>query len=223
MQTLAAKTLPTIPYWQGNMIAVGRSNVKGIDSTLDATYYLRFWLVSKSRPTEREGRSIGASLPPPESPVTGTSLRTYLITRLALVVPMVFILLTLVFLLMRVAPGNPIQASLGGTRPARLRARRSNTGSASTSRSITQYGEYLWDILRGDFGTTTTDNRPLSQIIEQNGAATLELTFFAMLDSDRRRRARSASSPGATETPGSTSAGGCSASSCTRRPSSSSA
>ena len=47
MQTLAAKTLPTIPYWQGNMIAVGRSNVKGIDSTLDATYYMRFWLVSK--------------------------------------------------------------------------------------------------------------------------------------------------------------------------------
>jgi peptide/nickel transport system substrate-binding protein len=48
MQTVAAKTLPTIPYWQGNMIAVGRSNVKGIPSTLDATYYMRFWLVSKS-------------------------------------------------------------------------------------------------------------------------------------------------------------------------------
>jgi len=48
MQTLAAKTLPTIPYWQGNMIAVGRSDVKGIDSTLDATYYMRFWLISKS-------------------------------------------------------------------------------------------------------------------------------------------------------------------------------
>jgi peptide/nickel transport system substrate-binding protein len=47
MQTLAAKTLPTIPYWQGDMIAVGRSNVKGIPSTLDATYYMRFWLISK--------------------------------------------------------------------------------------------------------------------------------------------------------------------------------
>lgn len=48
MQTLAAQTLPTIPYWQGNMIAVGRSNVHGIPSTLDATYYMRFWLISKS-------------------------------------------------------------------------------------------------------------------------------------------------------------------------------
>ena len=36
----------------------------------------------------------------------GTSLRTYLLTRLALVVPMVLILLTMVFLLMRVAPGT---------------------------------------------------------------------------------------------------------------------
>jgi hypothetical protein len=48
MQLLAAKTLPTIPYWQGDMIAVGRSNVSGIPSTLDATYYMRFWLLTKS-------------------------------------------------------------------------------------------------------------------------------------------------------------------------------
>jgi len=37
----------------------------------------------------------------------GTSLRQYALTRLALVVPMVLILLTLVFLLMRVAPAIP--------------------------------------------------------------------------------------------------------------------
>ena len=47
----------------------------------------------------------------------GTSLRTYLLTRLALAIPTVLILLTLVFLLMRVAPGDPIQAALGGTSP----------------------------------------------------------------------------------------------------------
>lgn len=47
MQMLGAKDLPTIPYWQGNMIAVSRKNVQGIDSTLDAAYYMRFWLISK--------------------------------------------------------------------------------------------------------------------------------------------------------------------------------
>ena len=44
----------------------------------------------------------------------GNSLRTYLLTRIALALPTVLILLTVVFLLMRVAPGDPIQAALGG-------------------------------------------------------------------------------------------------------------
>jgi peptide/nickel transport system substrate-binding protein len=47
MQLLGAKDLPTIPYWQGNMIAVSQKNVQGIDSTLDAAFYMRFWLISK--------------------------------------------------------------------------------------------------------------------------------------------------------------------------------
>ncbi|HLX32006.1 MAG TPA: ABC transporter permease [Gaiellaceae bacterium] len=112
--------------------------------------------------------------------MTGTSLRTYLITRLALVLPMVFILLTLVFLLLRVAPGNPIEAALGGHVPAAY-VHQIERRLGFDKPLITQYGDYLWNILRGHLGTTITDNRPLSQIIEQNGAATLELTFFAML------------------------------------------
>ena len=48
MQLLAAKQLPTIPYWQGKMIAVSRSNIQGINSTLDAAFYMRFWKLSKS-------------------------------------------------------------------------------------------------------------------------------------------------------------------------------
>jgi len=48
MQMLAAKDLPTIPYWQGKMIAVSKSNVQGINGTLDAAFYMRFWELSKS-------------------------------------------------------------------------------------------------------------------------------------------------------------------------------
>jgi hypothetical protein len=29
------------------MIAVSRKNVQGIGNTLDATFYMRFWLISK--------------------------------------------------------------------------------------------------------------------------------------------------------------------------------
>lgn len=110
----------------------------------------------------------------------GTSLRQYLLTRILLVIPMVFILLTLVFLLMRVAPGDPISAALGGRVPqAEVEAIKEELGY---NRPIyVQYGEYLGDIVRGDFGVATTDGREIRDIIYENGMATLELTFFAMI------------------------------------------
>jgi peptide/nickel transport system substrate-binding protein len=48
IQQLAAADVPIIPYWQGNMIAVGRTNVRGIPTTLDAAFIMRFWKISKS-------------------------------------------------------------------------------------------------------------------------------------------------------------------------------
>src|SRR3954464_7613948 len=110
----------------------------------------------------------------------GTSLKTYLLTRLALVLPMVLILLTFVFLLMRVAPGDPISAALGGHAPQSVIDE--ITKKLGFDRPLwKQYLEYLGNIFRGDFGTTITDQRPVSDIIRVNGAATLELTFFAMI------------------------------------------
>jgi peptide/nickel transport system permease protein len=110
----------------------------------------------------------------------GSSLRSYLLIRLALVVPMVFILLTFVFLLMRVAPGDPISAALGGRVP-REEVEQIKEELGFDRPILDQYGDYLWDIVRGNFGTTITDRRELSEIITTNGAATLELTFFAMI------------------------------------------
>ena len=110
----------------------------------------------------------------------GTSLRQYALTRLALVIPMVLILLTMVFLLMRVAPGDPISASLGGHVPQSVIDEiKHNLGYDKPI--YVQYGNYLGDIVRGDFGTTITDRRQVTDIIRVNGAATLELTFFAMI------------------------------------------
>jgi peptide/nickel transport system permease protein len=110
----------------------------------------------------------------------GTSLKSYLLTRLALVLPMVFILLTFVFLLMRVAPGDPISASLGGKVPPAVVAQIKHRLGFDKP-ILTQYGNYLWDTVRGNFGTTITDRRPVRDVIAVNGAATLELTFFAMI------------------------------------------
>jgi len=111
----------------------------------------------------------------------GTSLKSYLITRLALVVPMVLILLTFVFLLMRVAPGDPISAALGGHNVPQSVIEQIKHQLGFDKPLYQQYGEYLLNIVKGDFGTTITDQRPVSDIILVNGAATIELTFFAMI------------------------------------------
>jgi len=110
----------------------------------------------------------------------GTSLRKYALVRLALVVPMIFILLTMVFLLMRVAPGDPISASLGGHAPqSQIDDIKAELGYDKPIWK--QYLEYLGQIARGDLGTTITDRRPVTDIVRENGAATLELTFYAMI------------------------------------------
>ncbi len=108
-----------------------------------------------------------------------TSLRAYLLTRIVLAIPMLLILLTLVFLLMRVAPGDPITAALGGRLPqAELERRRHDAGYDRPL--VTQYLEYLRQVATLDLGTTIIDHRPITEVIVQNGAATLELTLTAM-------------------------------------------
>jgi peptide/nickel transport system permease protein len=109
-----------------------------------------------------------------------TSLRTYALTRLALALPMIWILLTMVFVLLRVAPGDPISAALGGRlSPEQLQARREAAGYDEPL--IKQYFEYLGNVVTLDFGETIVDNRPVTEVIRQNGAATLELTIAAFL------------------------------------------
>ena len=109
-----------------------------------------------------------------------TSLRTYILTRLVLTIPMLLILLTLVFFLMRVAPGDPISAALGGRlSQEELDRRRAEAGFDEPI--LVQYLEYLGDVVTLDFGETLVDNRPVTEVIVQNGAATLELTIAAML------------------------------------------
>jgi peptide/nickel transport system permease protein len=109
---------------------------------------------------------------------SGTSLRAYVLTRLALAIPTVLILLTLVFLLMRVAPGDPITAALGGRLPQEeLEQRREAAGFDRPI--LTQYAEYLGDVATLDLGTTLTDNRTVTSIIVDNGSATLELSIAA--------------------------------------------
>lgn len=119
----------------------------------------------------------GESAPRRRGPLS--PLARYLLVRLALLLPVVWVLVTLVFILMRVI-GDPISAALGGRLdPAQIAERKAEAGLDRPI--LTQYWEYLSGIFRGDFGVTLTDKRPVSDILIQNGAATLELAFWSLI------------------------------------------
>ncbi|MGO1198260.1 MAG: ABC transporter permease, partial [Dermabacteraceae bacterium] len=46
---------------------------------------------------------------------------------------------------------------------------------------IVQYFDYLGGVLRGDFGTTYSDNTPVSEVLTTYGAATFELVMYALV------------------------------------------
>lgn len=124
---------------------------------------------------------VGDALVPvqPRSRSKGGGLWRYVLIRLVLIIPTVFILVSTVFFLMRIT-GDPITAALGGRLPADQLAERIH--AAGYDRPLwQQYLEYLGAVVRGDFGTTITDRRPVVEILLQYGSATLELAIYALL------------------------------------------
>jgi peptide/nickel transport system permease protein len=108
------------------------------------------------------------------------SLLKYIGIRVLLVIPMMWVLLTLVFILLRVAPGDPVTAAVGDKlSPAAIAQRQHQLGLDKPL--IQQYVEYIGHVCRFDFGTTITDKEPVLTVIRDQGGATLTLTLGAFL------------------------------------------
>src|SRR5699024_8027377 len=100
--------------------------------------------------------------------------------RVLLAIPSVFILLTLVFLLLHAAPGDPVTATLGGRLPpAEIAARKEALGLNDPI--FIQYLHYLGGAITGDFGDPVTDSRSVGQIVLETAPATLELALAGMV------------------------------------------
>ncbi len=107
-------------------------------------------------------------------------MRRYLLTRLALTAPLLLLLLTATFLLLRVAPGDPVTATLGDrASDARAEALRDSLGLNEPLWQ--QYTEYVGGALTGNFGRAITTDTPVWDTIREDFPATLELTFAALL------------------------------------------
>jgi peptide/nickel transport system permease protein len=85
-----------------------------------------------------------------------------------------------VFLLLRVAPGDPIDALLGPKAPAAARAAlRQQLGLDQPL--LVQYGHFLGDLLHGNLGVSQASKEPVAAIIRESLPASLELGVVALL------------------------------------------
>lgn len=109
----------------------------------------------------------------------GGGLGRYILVRALLIIPTIFILVTMVFFLMRMT-GDPITAALGGRLSGDQLQERIQ--AAGYDRPIfVQYFEYLGQIFTGNFGSSISDKRPVTDILLTYGGATLELAFYALI------------------------------------------
>jgi ABC-type dipeptide/oligopeptide/nickel transport system permease component len=90
-------------------------------------------------------------------------------------------MITVVFLLLRVLPGDPAETILAGSgaSPAAIAQTRQQLGLDDPLPM--QYGHYLLNILRGDLGRSLFSNRPVTLTIAEQVPATLQLAAAALL------------------------------------------
>jgi ABC-type dipeptide/oligopeptide/nickel transport system permease component len=104
----------------------------------------------------------------------------FLLSRLALLVPTLLGVLVVTFLLLYVAPGDPVQAMVGERVDpetlARLRAE-----LRLDDHLPQQFFHYVGGVLRGDLGTSYITRRPILRDLLERFPATLRLAGAAML------------------------------------------
>lgn len=104
----------------------------------------------------------------------------YFLHRLLLVVPTLFGALSLVFVLIHLIPGDPVEVMLGETAGAvdKEELRR----ALGLDRPLpVQYRDFLFNLARGDLGRSLYEQASVAEIIRARLPATLELAISAMI------------------------------------------
>jgi peptide/nickel transport system permease protein len=107
-------------------------------------------------------------------------LRDYVITRILLTIPLVLILLSVVFLLIRVLPGNPCLLKFEHNVNPQLLATCEHSLSLDKPLYL-QFVDYFFGLFAGNFGLSMVDFQPVTAQITSRFPATLELTLYAFL------------------------------------------
>jgi ABC-type dipeptide/oligopeptide/nickel transport system permease component len=103
----------------------------------------------------------------------------YLLRRVLLVVPVLFGVTVLAFLMVHLVPGDPVSVMLGQSGTAEDAARlREELGLNDPL--VVQYGRYMSHVLRGDLGDSIRSGQPVLREIRERFGSTLALTLCAV-------------------------------------------
>ena len=118
----------------------------------------------------------------------------FILTRLSLVVPTFIGITLLVFVLIRLIPGDPIETMAGerGIDPARHAQLRKDYGFDQPV--LVQYGLYLSRLVHGDLGRSIVTHEPVISEFQALFPATIELSLSAPSCSRSASACRPASS-----------------------------
>jgi ABC-type dipeptide/oligopeptide/nickel transport system permease component len=104
----------------------------------------------------------------------------YISLRLLFALPALWLIVTMVFLLAHIVPGDPVQQMLGeGARLDDLREMRHTLGLDVPV--AVQYGRYMAGVLHGNLGESFRFQQPVASLVLSHFPATLELAFVALL------------------------------------------
>src|SRR6202051_1587847 len=104
----------------------------------------------------------------------------YFLQRFLMTLPALWLVLTLVFLMIHIVPGDPVEQMLGeGAAPGELAQLRHSLGLDLSL--PTQYGHYLGRLAHGDLGQSLKYQAPVRRIIFDRYPATLQLALLALL------------------------------------------
>ena len=104
----------------------------------------------------------------------------YISLRLLFAIPALWLIVTMVFMLAHIVPGDPVQQMLGeGARAEDLQQMRHSLGLDVPV--LTQYRHYLAGVVRGDLGESFRFQEPVTRVVLSHYPATLELAIVALL------------------------------------------
>lgn len=104
----------------------------------------------------------------------------YILRRIITSIPVLFGILLVTFALARLIPGDPCRAILGEKATKEV-CDRFIKEKGLDQPIMTQFGIYMGDMVRGDFGTSIRYSLPVTRLLAERLPTTVELSFAALM------------------------------------------